>query len=67
MAENILFWNVRGLNAHGHRNTVHELVAAEPISLVCLQETKLDDILYIDVIQLFGFGFDYVFLPAVHT
>jgi hypothetical protein len=35
--------------------------------LVCLQETKLDVISDFDVIQILGSGFDYVFLPMVHT
>jgi exonuclease III len=67
MADHILFWNVRGVNAWAHRNAVHELLDVKRISLVCLQETKLDLILDFDVIQLCGFDFDYVFLLAVHT
>jgi hypothetical protein len=39
----------------------------EHISLVCLQETKLDTISDFDVIQLLGSGFNYVFLSVVHT
>jgi hypothetical protein len=66
MAENILFCNVRVLNVRAHGNAVRELIDAECISLVCLQETKLDSISDFDVIQLFSSSFDYVFLPAVH-
>jgi exonuclease III len=65
--ENLLVWNVRGLNSVVHRNAVWDLVAAEWISLVCLQETKLDVISDFDVIEILGLGFDYVFWPAVHT
>jgi exonuclease III len=64
-SENILMWNVRGLNARAHHIMVHQLVASERIYLVCLEETKLEAISDYDVIQLVGMGFDYTFLPAV--
>jgi hypothetical protein len=67
MAENVLVWNVRGLNARAHHNAVCELVGAEHVSLVCLQETKLESILDYNVMQLLGVGFDYFFLPAMQT
>jgi hypothetical protein len=41
-SENILVWNVCGLNANGHCNVVHELVTAERSSNICLQDTKHD-------------------------
>jgi hypothetical protein len=40
-SENVLFQNVRGLHSVAHRNAVCELVTAEQLSLVGLQETKL--------------------------
>jgi exonuclease III len=58
---------VRGLNASGHRDVVRQLVVSERISLVCLQETKLQNISDYDVIQLVATDFDYVFLSAVQT
>jgi exonuclease III len=67
MEENILVWNVRGLNSRANHNVVHELVVVQCLSLVCLQETKLESITDFDVIQLVGIGFDYVFVPAVQT
>jgi exonuclease III len=39
--EKALIWNVQGLNARQHRDTVHDLVVMEHPSLVCLQEIKL--------------------------
>jgi hypothetical protein len=66
-AENILVWNVRGLHAGAHRNAVRDLVSAERLSVVCLQETKLDVISDYDVMQILGAGFQYVYLPGVHT
>jgi exonuclease III len=66
-SENVLFWNVRGLHSFTHWNVVHELVAVERLSLVGLQETKLDVILDFDVIQILGPGFDYAYLLAVNT
>jgi hypothetical protein len=65
--ENVLVWNVRGLHVGAHWHALRDLVAAERISLVCIQETKLDVISNYDVIQLLGSGFEYVYLPAIHT
>jgi exonuclease III len=65
VADNMLVWNVHGLNSVVHRNAVQDLVAVERISLVCLQETKLYVVTDFDVIQIIGSGFDYVFLPAM--
>jgi hypothetical protein len=45
---------VRGLNARAHRNVVRELVASECLSMVCLQEMKLEIISDYDVIQIGG-------------
>lgn len=52
--ENILIWNVRGLNARAHRDAVRELVNAERLSMVCLQETKLSVISDFDIVQIVG-------------
>jgi hypothetical protein len=41
-SENILVWNVHGLNANGLHNVVRELVNAEQLSIECLPETKHD-------------------------
>lgn len=65
--ENILVWNVRGLNSGTHRDMVRELVVAEHPSLVCLQETKMHVISEFDVMQIVGASYDYYYLPAVGT
>jgi hypothetical protein len=65
--ENILVWNVQGLNANLHKDALRSMVVSERVSLVCIQETKLhviDDFL---VMQVLGLGFDYSFLPAIGT
>uniref|UniRef100_A0A453PU51 Endonuclease/exonuclease/phosphatase domain-containing protein n=1 Tax=Aegilops tauschii subsp. strangulata TaxID=200361 RepID=A0A453PU51_AEGTS len=41
---NFLCWNVRGLNCPGRRATVHEMIVSTTCHIVCLQETKLDDV-----------------------
>jgi hypothetical protein len=46
---------------------VRDTVAIERLSLVCLQETKLDVISDFDLMQTMGNGFDYSYLPVVHT
>jgi exonuclease III len=65
VADNMLVWNVHGLNSIVQRNAVQDLVAVERISLVCLQETKLHVVTDFNVIQILGSGFDYVFLSVV--
>jgi exonuclease III len=64
----ILCWNVRGLNDPAKRDAVREFVASLRVSIVCLQETRLnvmDDFL---VMQCLGPSFDgYVYVPASET
>ena len=62
-----LVWNVRGLNSRSQRNVVWELVAQENISLLSLQETKLNDCSDSLVLEICGAGFDYFFQSAVNT
>lgn len=66
-SENMLVWNVRGLNARARRNVVHELVAQERVSLLTILETKLDVCNDAVIHDLLGSGFDYLALPATHT
>ena len=40
----ILNWNVRGLNCPNRRSTIRETITATPCHLVCLQETKLEQV-----------------------
>jgi hypothetical protein len=65
--ENVLVCNVRGLHVGTLWHALRDLVAAQRISLVCIQEAKLDVISDYDVIQLLGIGFEYAYLLAVHT
>ena len=62
-----LVWNLRGLNSRSQRNVVWELVAQENISLLSLQETKLNDCSDSLVLEIYGAGFDYFFQSAVNT
>jgi exonuclease III len=66
-SNNILIWNVRGLNSGTHQDALCSLVDAERPSLVCIQETKLSQIDDYVISQLLGTGFDYFVLPADHT
>jgi hypothetical protein len=49
------------------QDAVRELVRSERLSLVFLQENKLDVINDFDDLQIIGSGFNYFYLPAVHT
>jgi hypothetical protein len=42
LGQNILVWNVRGLNMRARRAVVHEFLLQERVSLLCLLETKID-------------------------
>ena len=65
--KNCLVWNVRGLNSRSRHNVVCELVGQENISLLSLQETKLNDCSDSLVLEICGAGFDYFFKRATHT
>ena len=67
LGENCLIWNVRGLNSRARRNVVRELVDQENISLLSLQETKLQDCTESVVLETCGANFDFVFKPAANT
>jgi exonuclease III len=67
MAEsiNILNWNVRGLNSPAKRQAVREMVCLNKPKLVCLQETKLQQITKQIVVETLGPGLDgFSYLPA---
>jgi hypothetical protein len=55
------------MNSDARQDSVRELVRSECLSLLCLQETKLDVITDFDIIQILGLGFDYVYLSPSHT
>jgi hypothetical protein len=60
---NILFWNVRGYNGSSCQASVRNLVASLRIDVVCLQETKMEVISRVSVLQMLGPDFsNFVFL-----
>jgi exonuclease III len=62
----ILFWNVRGFNGAGRKASIRNLVASSRIDVVYLQETKMEDISWISVLQTLGSDFsNFVFLLLV--
>jgi exonuclease III len=63
---NVLIWNVHGLNGTTRRDVVRKLVPSSRVDVVCLQETKMEDISRIMVLQMLGPAFgSYKFLPSV--
>lgn len=44
MSQNLLCWNVCGLNGRARRDVVRTMVAQQNVSVVCLQETKLSQV-----------------------
>lgn len=64
----ILVWNVRGLNRKARRDAVRDLVAATRPEIVCLQETKVQDMSTRVLLSTLGADLDgHVVLPAVGT
>ena len=56
--ENVMVWNVCGLNARARRNSVREFVVQERVSLLCLQETKMVNVPTAFVNEMLGPLFD---------
>lgn len=66
-SESFLIWNVRGLNSRAHHDMVRTVVEHKHVSLVCLQETKMNVIDDQTVRDIIGGSFDYFYLPANNT
>jgi exonuclease III len=64
---NLKFWNVHDLNSRARRAFVADIVSQERVFVVCLQATKLSIIDDWVIVNLFGSGFGYYFVPAADT
>jgi exonuclease III len=63
---NVFFWNVRGLNGTVRQDVVRGLIVSSRIDVVCLQETKMEEVTRVTVLQMLGPKFsNYIFLPLV--
>lgn len=64
----ILVWNVRGLNSSARRSAIYQVVVAANVSIVCLQETKMEVISDEVVRQCLGNKFgNFFYVPVVGT
>lgn len=64
----ILVWNVRGLNSPARRSAIYQVVVAANVSIVCLQEMKMELISNEVVRQCLGNKFkNFYYVPAVGT
>ena len=65
----LLDWNVRGLNNSARRKLVRDLAQDTKVSIVCLQETKMQTIDRAVIIESLGqrFAEQFAFLPATGT
>ncbi|KAK1312236.1 hypothetical protein QJS10_CPA07g00623 [Acorus calamus] len=62
----ILIWNVRGLNDRGKQATVKEFIVINKVSIVCLQETKMEVMTQGDIRAISGGKFEgYIFKPSL--
>jgi exonuclease III len=64
-ANHVLVWNARGLNSRARRSAVRDIVEQHRISVVCLQETKVQDFSVSRNIDTTGIDYDYAYLPAI--
>jgi len=64
-ANHILGWNASGLNSRARRSAVRDIVEQQRISVVCLQESKVERLSVSMNIDITGIDFDYVCLPAI--
>lgn len=65
---NMLIWNVRGLNKKSHRDAVRTLISTTRPDIVCLQETKRQDMSTQILLSMLGQEFDHhVTCPALGT
>ncbi|KAJ1262463.1 hypothetical protein BS78_09G109600 [Paspalum vaginatum] len=68
MIDNILVWNVRGLNRKARHDSVRCLINSVKPDIVCLQETKKEAISGRMVLSMLGNDFgQFVVLPADRT
>jgi exonuclease III len=69
MELSILNWNVRGANSPAKRQAIQLFVSDKPCNIVCLQETKIEDMTRSLVVELLGprFGDNFIALPADGT
>lgn len=60
----MLIWNARGLNSRARHNVVRSIVQQQRASIVCLQESKIENFSVSLNTEITGFDFDYISLPA---
>jgi exonuclease III len=63
-ANHMLIWNARGLNSCARRSVVRDIVEQQRTSVVCLQESKVQNLPVLMNIEITGIDFDYGYLPA---
>ena len=64
----VVVWNVRGMNNPAKRNAINNVISGSGASVVCLQETKIQDMTPALVRQCLGPAFDqFFYAPAVGT
>lgn len=63
-ANHCLVWNARGLNSRARRNALRTVVEQHRASIVCIQESKLENYSVSLNCDVTGFDYDYAFLPA---
>jgi len=66
-ANHIVFWNARGLNSRARRSVVRNISHHHQASIVCLQETKIENLSVTLNFDLTSSDFDYAALPASST
>jgi exonuclease III len=62
----IIDWNVRGANNPAKRRALQLFFSDKPCNIVCLQETKIENMTRALVVEMLGprFGDNFICLPA---
>jgi exonuclease III len=62
----IFIWNVRGLNSTSRQSSIRSFIDSLGVNIVCLQESKMQEITRIKVITILGVDFEhFVYLPSL--
>lgn len=63
-ANHLIVWNARGLDCRARRSAVRSIVEQQRASIVCIQESKVENFSIPMNYDVTGIDYDYVCLPA---
>ena len=68
IAQELVCWNVRGLNSPAKKKALREFVDTIHVAIICILETKLERVDQYVIMQCLGPSYDgFAYLPASET